>query len=118
MRKIKKRKKTPKTLRYKRKTEESKKRILKGVTLLISTILIIIFFFGDHGVYQLIRINLERKKTQELIAELRVELQKLENEKQLLEHNDEYLLQLAREKYGMVLPGEKIFRVIEEKKDE
>jgi len=117
MRRIKKRKKTPKTLRYKRKSEESKKRMLKGISLLVSTTLIIIFFFGDHGVYQLIKINLERKKTQKLISELRVELQSLETEKQLLEQNDEYLLRLAREKYGMVLPGEKMFRVIEEKKD-
>ena len=38
----------------------------------------------------------------------------LENEKQNLKYNDEYLMRLAREKYGMVMPGEKMFRVIEE----
>ena len=80
--------------------------------------LVIIFFFGDHGIYQLIKINSERKRTQNLITELRLELQNLENEKQNLQHNDEYLMKLAREKYGMVMPGEKMFRVIEEDTEE
>ena len=118
MRRIKKRKKIPRTLRYRQKTSAAKKRILRGVVLLVSIILVIIFFFGDHGIYQLIKINSERKRTQNLITELRLEIQNLENKKQNLQHNDEYLMKLAREKYGMVLPGEKMFRVIEEKTEE
>ena len=118
MRRIKKRKKIPRTLRYRQKTAAEKKRILRGVVLLVSVILVIIFFFGDHGIYQLIKINAERKRTQDLIVELRLELEKLENEKQNLKYNDEHLMRLAREKYGMVMPGEKMFRVIEEETDE
>ena len=118
MRKIKKRKKIPNTLRYRQKTSAAKKRILRGVVLLVSIILVIIFFFGDHGIYQLIKINSERKRTQDLIAELRLELQNLEIKKQNLKYDDEYFMKLAREKYGMVMPGEKIFRVIEEETEE
>ena len=118
MRKIKKRKKIPNTLRYRQKTSAAKKRILRGVVLLVSIILVIIFFFGDHGIYQLIKINSERKRTQDLITELRLELQNLEIKKQNLKYDDEYLMKLAREKYGMVMPGEKIFRVIEEETEE
>jgi len=118
MRRIKKRKKIPRTLRYRQKTAAEKKRILRGVVLLVSVILVIIFFFGDHGIYQLIKINSERKRTQDLIAELRLELQNLEIKKQNLKYDDEYLMKLAREKYGMVMPGEKIFRVIEEETEE
>ena len=118
MRRVKKSKKTPKTLRYQQKTESAKKRILRGVVLLVSIVLVIIFFFGDHGIYQLIKINSERKRTQDFIAELRLELEKLDNEKQKLKYNDEYLMKLAREKYGMVMPGEKMFRVIEEETEE
>ena len=113
MRRIKKPKKTPRTLRYRQKTEAGKKRILRGVVLLVGVILVIIFFFGDHGIYQLVKINSERQKTQQLIADLRTELQNLEKEKHNLKYNDEYLMKLAREKYGMVLPGEKMFKVIE-----
>jgi len=118
MRRNKKPKKNPRTLRYRQKTTAAKKRILRGIVLLASVILVIIFFFGDHGIYQLIKINSERKRTQNLITELRLEIQNLENKKQNLQHNDEYLMKLAREKYGMVLPGEKMFRVIEEKTEE
>ena len=98
MRRIKKRKKIPRTLRYRQKTAAENKRILRGVVLLVSVILVIIFFFGDHGIYQLIKINSERKKTQILIAELRLELQNLENEKHNIKYNDEYLMRIAREK--------------------
>ena len=118
MRRIKKRKKIPRTLRYRQKTAAEKKRVLRGVVLLVSVILVIIFFFGDHGIYQLIKINAERKRTQDFISELRLELEKLDNEKQKLKYNDEYLMRLAREKYGMVMPGEKMFRVIEEETEE
>ena len=118
MRQNKKPKKNPRTLRYRQKNTATKKRVLRGIVLLASVILVIIFFFGDHGIYQLIKINSERKRTQNLITELRLELQNLENEKQNLQHNDEYLMKLAREKYGMVMPGEKMFRVIEEKSEE
>ena len=118
MRQNKKPKKNPRTLRYRQKTTATKKRVLRGIVLLASVILVIIFFFGDHGIYQLIKINSERKRTQNLITELRLEIQNLENKKQNLQHNDEYLMKLAREKYGMVLPGEKMFRVIEEETDE
>ena len=113
MRRIKKSKKTPITLRYRQKTAAAKKRILRGVVLLVGVILVIIFFFGDHGIYQLIKINSERKRTQEFIAEMRLKLQNLEKEKHNLKYNDEHLMRLAREKYGMVLPGEKMFKVIE-----
>jgi len=118
MRRNKKPKKNPRTLRYRQKNTAAKKRILRGIVLLASVILVIIFFFGDHGIYQLIKINSERKRTQNLITELRLEIQNLENEKQNLQHNDEYLMKLAREKYGMVKPGEKMFRVIEKKTEE
>ena len=112
-----KKKKSPKTLRYKQKSISQKKQILRGISLFVATVLIIIFFLGDHGVYQLIKINIERKKTQTLIAELRMEKEKLEKEKYDLENNDDYLMRLAREKHGMVLPGEKMFKVIEKNPD-
>jgi|TARA_Y100000031_G_C8191835_1_gene371765 cell division protein FtsB len=118
MRRINKSKKTPVTLRYRQKTAETKKRILRGVALLVGITLVIIFFFGDHGIYQLVKINSERERTQKLIAELRLELQDLEDEKNNLKYNDDYLMRLAREKYGMVMPGEKMFKVIEKKPEE
>ena len=106
-------KKTPKTLRYKQIKKSKKNRILKGVSILIFSTLIIIFFLGDHGVYQLIKKNREREKTLNLIAKLRIKKESLEKEKYNLENNDDYLIKLAREKYRMVLPGEKMFKVIE-----
>lgn len=72
-----------------------------------------IFFFGDHGVYQLYRLRSERKATQLAITELRKNRQVLEAEKARLKTDLDYLEHLAREKYRMAKPGEKVFKVFE-----
>ena len=48
--------------------------------LLIASVLLIIFIFGDHGMYQLYRLRAERSANQALITELRKERGKLEEE--------------------------------------
>ena len=49
--------------------------------LLIASVLLIIFIFGDHGMYQLYHLRAERSANQALITELRKERGKLEEEK-------------------------------------
>lgn len=49
---------------------------------------------------------------QKKIAQLREEKEILKNEKIRIENDLGYLEKIAREKYKMVKPGEKIFKVI------
>lgn len=74
--------------------------------------LLIVFLFGDHGLYQLYKIKSQRKVTQQRIEELKTEITLLENEKNRLETDLDYIERLAREKYRMGKQGEKIFKVI------
>tara|TARA_B100000927_G_C16439344_1_gene459073 strand:- start:662 stop:1000 length:339 start_codon:yes stop_codon:yes gene_type:complete len=105
---------------YKRKIRSQKsksvsilqKQFFKGIVLLISFCLIIIFVFGDHGIVKLYRIKNERKIIQKEISELRIQREKLENEKVKIESDLKYIEKIAREKYKMVKPGEKIFKVL------
>lgn len=76
-------------------------------------LLVIIFFFGDHGVYQLIRLKAEHRATQETINRLRAEQIELKSEKTRLETDLEYIERLARERYRMAQRGEKVFKVIQ-----
>ena len=103
----------------KRKIDKSKsilaprKQLYKGIVFLMVFSFAIAFIFGDHGVLKLYKIKNERKAIQKKIAELREEKEKLKSEKSRIENDLGYLEKIAREKYKMVKPGEKIFKVID-----
>ena len=80
-------------------------------------ILLITFFFGDHGLYHLYTIKSERKKIQKEIEFLREKRVVLESEKTKLKTDFKYIEEMAREKYRMAKKGEKVFKVIEKEND-
>ena len=108
-----------KRIKIKRKIDKSKsilapkKQLFKGMVFLIFFSLTIVFIFGDHGVLKLYKIKNERKAIQKKIAELREEKEKLKSEKSRIENDLDYIEKIAREKYKMVKPGEKIFKVMD-----
>ena len=89
------------------------KQFFKGLIFLICFSLIIVFIFGDHGLLKLYKIKNERQIIQSKIASLRLEREKLKDEKIKIENDLDYIEKIAREKYKMVRPGEKIFKVID-----
>tara|TARA_B100000902_G_C27285063_1_gene903958 strand:+ start:1717 stop:2055 length:339 start_codon:yes stop_codon:yes gene_type:complete len=90
------------------------KQFFQGLVCLIGLSLVIIFVFGDHGLLKLYKIKNERKLIQNKIANLRAEREILKNEKIKIENDLDYIEKIAREKYKMVKPGEKIFKVIDD----
>jgi len=91
----------------------TQRQFIQGIVFLICMSLIIIFIFGDHGLIKLYKIKNQRKKVQNHIAQLRQEKEKKEEEKNKIENDLDYIEKIAREKYKMVKPGEKIFKIIE-----
>ena len=91
----------------------TQKQFLQGLVLLICLSLIIVFIFGDHGLLKLYKIKQKRKIIQGNITRLREEKGKLVGEKNKIQNDLNYIEKIAREKYKMVKPGEKIFKVIE-----
>ena len=89
------------------------KKVVKLFLLLGIGILLITFFFGDHGLYHLYTIKSERSKIQKEIDNLREKRIVLENEKTKLKTDFKYIEEMAREKYRMAKKGEKVFKVIE-----
>ena len=89
------------------------KQFFKGLVFLICFSLIIIFIFGDHGLLKLYKIKNERQLIQKKIASLREERKKLKTEKIKIENDLNYIEKIAREKYKMVKPGEKIIKVVD-----
>ena len=90
----------------------TQKQFIQGLVFLICMSLIIVFIFGDHGLIKLYKIKSERKNIQNHITQLREERQKRKEEKNKIENDLDYIEKIAREKYKMVKPGEKIFKVV------
>ena len=85
-----------------------KRLIIFGVLLLV----IYIYGFGNYGLYQYYQLHKEEKSLQTELAKLELESKQLEKEKQLLQKQDpDYLERIAREKFGLVKPGEKIYKL-------
>ena len=89
------------------------KQFFKGLVFLICFSLIIVFIFGDHGLLKLYKIKNERQLIQMKIISLRDEREKLKVEKIKIENDLSYIEKIAREKYKMVKPGEKIFKIVD-----
>ena len=91
---------------------KTQKHFIQGLVLLICLSLIIVFIFGDHGLLKLYKIKSQRKTIQTHIAQLRDEREKVEEKKNKIKNDINYIEKMAREKYKMVKPGEKIFKVV------
>ena len=87
--------------------------IFTKLLLLAGVILIIIFFFGDHGIYRLYEMKREKEHILKEIDRLREEQKTLLGEKGRLENDLEYIERLARERHRMAKPKEKVFKVVE-----
>ncbi len=92
--------------------DETQKKLVRASIGLIGALMALTFIFGDHGILQLFKLKREKAKIQDHIIELREEKEELVLEKHRLENDLDYIEKLAREKYRMAKPGEKVFKVI------
>ena len=97
----------------KKQANQIQQQLIRAILIIGALMLLIIFFFGDHGLYQLYQLRSEKAKIQSTISSLRQKKQLLEEEKTKLSNDSKYIEQLAREKFRMAKKGEKVFKVIE-----
>ena len=87
--------------------------------MIFPTILIMgtmLLFFNDMGIIKWYQLRQERLHVQTEIDRLILEEKDLTAELDRLENDDEYIKKIARERFHMVKPGEKVFRVIDRRK--
>lgn len=97
-----------------------KKQLLKErkrqnrITILIFLILGVFlgysFFFGDMGYLKYRELKQKEKNLISEINQISMENNRLRNEIELLKNDPSYLEKYAREKFGLVKPGEMIFQ--------
>ena len=71
---------------------------------------------NDMGIVRWYQLRRERNQIQTEIDQFIQNEAKLTDELDRLKNDDEYIKMIAREKFHMVKPGEKVFRVIDRKK--
>ena len=74
--------------------------------------------FNDFGLKELLRLKTQKENLNNKIQDLYQQQIALQEEINKLTYDTNYVENIAREKFLMVKPGEKVFRVIESKRDQ
>ena len=96
-----------------------KKSILQNRNIIFPIILVIggiLLLFSDMGIVKWYQLRQERHNIQAEIERLILEEKEFTAELDRLENDDEYIKKIARERFHMVKPGEKVFRVVDRRK--
>jgi len=87
---------------------------ISGAIILL--ILFQIFVMRDEGLYSLLQLKQEITDMEVHISRLEIEKAELESERDRLLNDPDYLERIARERFRMAKPGEKVFHVVTETK--
>ena len=82
------------------------------VTIVVGCISLLLF--SDRGLINLWLLKKEKLEIQNKINDLRNQISMLEKEEEKLKFDEKYIEKIAREKFKMVKPGERVFKVTEE----
>ncbi len=92
-----------------------RKRRVFVLILVLLLILGIFTFFGEKGIFNLLRIQKEVARIKEKNAKLEEENQKLREEVKRLQTDKRYIEEIARKELGMVKEGEIIYQFDDKK---
>ena len=89
-----------------------------GFYIIFTAIIIglMLLIFNDFGFLKLIKLQRQHKQLEQTLSTLLLQQERLKLEINQLQNDHAYIEKIAREKFMMVLPGEKVFRVEEIKK--
>ena len=73
-----------------------------------------LLLFSDRGLINLWSLKKEKLEIQNEINDLRNQIAMLEKEEEKLKFDEKYIEKIAREKFKMVKPGERVFKVTDE----
>jgi cell division protein FtsB len=89
-----------------------KKLLLRAAVGLVILLLLYVFILGDYSVFEVGSLYVEKEKLREKVAQMEKEEKDLIATEKAVRSDSLELERLAREKIGMVKPGEKLFKAI------
>mgnify|MGYP002857707285 FL=1 len=75
-----------------------------------------LLLFNDLGLVRMFELRSKRNLIRAEIEQIKLEISEKEEEKNRLENDPDYIEKIARENYRMVKPGEKVYRVRDERR--
>jgi len=78
-------------------------------------VLLFYVFFNSNGIYQRIKLELQKQEIQEKINSAEEEQKMLKEQSKALDGDPKAIEKVAREKYGMVREKEKVYKVAPKK---
>jgi cell division protein FtsB len=82
-----------------------------ALVLLVLGLILYLFVGGDEGLLEIRRQSQALAALQERVDQLQAENDSLRQVLHMLEHDVDYIEKVAREEYGMIKPGEKVYRL-------
>ena len=73
-------------------------------------------FGGDYGYFEVRRLERERAAEEQRLAELQADLERMSARTDSLEKDSSTLERIAREKYGLIRDGERLYRFVDSSK--
>lgn len=86
-------------------------RLRRWLYIALGLVIAYVFVFGDYGLYNYLRLLRVRNRIQKEVAELQREKERLTEDLERLRRDRAYLEKIAREKYRLGRPNEKIYVV-------
>ena len=102
--------------RYGRTTPTGSGRVQRWMGILIVGVVLLFILINQHGLAPLYRLRRDNERLNKEITALRARADSLRTEQASLESDMLYIERLARGKYRMVKRGEKVFRVMPDRK--
>ncbi len=87
------------------------KKIYLIIAFVVSLLFLLVLTFSDQGFYDHYVFKKKLNELQQTIDSLKKVNDSLSVEIELLKSNPEKIEQVAREKYGLIKPGEKIYKI-------
>ena len=102
-------------LKNTRKKQKPKLNFNYYILTAIITVFIMVLVLNDFGLITYLKLKNKHKALDEELHQLLVQQNDLRSEINKLKTDQDYIEQIAREKFMMVKPGERVYRVKEEK---
>lgn len=77
----------------------------------LAVVTVLLVMFSNKGLLRRVMLEGEFREKETRIAELRKDIEILEQRRALLAHDRKTIERVARETYGMIRPGELVYRV-------
>ncbi len=87
-----------------------RKKTLFFFILVIFLLFGVFTFFGDKGIFHLLKLKKELARLQEINAKIEEENRKLKEEVRRLQYEKQYIEEIARKELGLVKEGEMIYQ--------